>query len=117
MNIKWFLVFPFISSLCIVLNLYNGDVLGIPCNIEYLLWYLPSLFFILFSCKSYYYSELFVCVFGITANIYWHYAWIEDAKTNHRHRTEYYDTQCLMSAFLFVLLQKETKKYVEITNI
>lgn len=36
MNPKYILFFPFISSLTIVLNLYNGDILGISCNFEYL---------------------------------------------------------------------------------
>ena len=47
MNLKYILLFPFISSLCIVLNLYNGDILGIDCNYEYILWYIPPLYYFL----------------------------------------------------------------------
>ena len=118
MNIKYILIFPFISSLCIVLNLYNGDVLGIDCNFEYLLWYIPPLFLFIYKLiKKFnqqnlynYIIEILVCLFSIVSNIYWHYAWIKDAKTNFRHRTEYYDTQCLISAFLFNILYFEIKK-------
>lgn len=124
MNPKYILFFPFISSLTIVLNLYNGDILGISCNFEYLQWYIPPLFIL--SYFSYnennirkYIIEILVCLAAIIFNIYWHYAWIEDEKTNYRHRTEYYDTQALLSAFLFIILFYEfkTSKKTNITYV
>ena len=113
---KYILILPFISSLAIVLNLYNGDILGIPCNFEYLLWYIPSFIAFIVNYEKKYLCELLVCIFAIVSNIYWHYAWIHDAKTNYRHRTEYYDTQTLLSSFLFTILlsyyQDENKKII-----
>ena len=41
--IKYSLYLPFFSTLMIVLNVYNGDIIGIDSNIEYLLWYLPPI--------------------------------------------------------------------------
>lgn len=130
MNLKYILLFPFISSLCIVLNLYNGDILGIDCNYEYILWYIPPLLLFMYQLiknkfsKTVIYKyicEILVCLFSIISNVYWRYAWIKDAKTNYRHRTEYYDTQCLLSAFLFNILyhqfQKEEFNRNIITNI
>ena len=111
---KYSLVFPFISSLCIVLNLYNGDILGIPSNYEYLIWYIPSFFqFIYYIYSDFnqnlfnYLLEILVCLFSFIANIYWRYAWIKDASKNYRHRTEFYDTQCLLSGFLFIILYNQ----------
>jgi hypothetical protein len=57
-----------------------------------------------------YICEILVCLFSIISNVYWRYAWIKDAKTNYRHRTEYYDTQCLLSAFLFNILYYQFQK-------
>ena len=35
----WSLFAPFISTYMIVLNVYNGDILGVHENIEYAIWY------------------------------------------------------------------------------
>lgn len=104
---------PFVSSLMIVINIYNGDILGIKENKEYMLWYIPLLTYILFllvTKKEQFKNiipEFSIAFFGISLNIYWIYAWEYDKKTNFRHRTEYYDTQCLLCAMTyFVLLHK-----------
>lgn len=120
-NSKYSLAVPFISSVNIVLNTYNGDILGISPNIEYLLWYLIPLF--LFLRHIYlkpekevvleYLMEILVCFLVIIFNIYWHYAWIADIKTNYRHRTEYYDTQTLISSFVFVILYLQYQKDIQ----
>ena len=125
MHPKYVLTIPFIGSLAVVLNLYNGDILGISCNFEYLLWYIPPLLYFLKHCLQHYlnlnhpnrwdkfaeYSlELIVCFLGIFFNVYWHYAWLHDAKSNYRHRTEYYDTQALLSSMLYSILHTQYHK-------
>ena len=119
------LFIPFVSSLMIVINIYNGDILGIRENEEYMLWYIPLLTYILFlivtkreKLKNII-PEFSIAFFGVSLNIYWIYAWEYDKKTNFRHRTEYYDTQCLLCAMTyFVLLNKiNTQKSNTITSI
>ena len=128
-NPKYVLTIPWIGSLAIVLNVYNGDILGISCNFEYLLWYIPPLiYFMAISARHYnkvnvihkwekfveFSCEIFLCILAISCNIYWHYAWIKDAKTNYRHRTEYYDTQCLLCSMLYTILYSQFHKDIEI---
>lgn len=122
---KYVLTIPWIGSVCIVLNLYNGDILGIPCNFEYLLWYIPPLiYFIVHSVRHYrnigiinkwekfieFALEIGVCFLGIIMNVYWHYAWIHDEKSNYRHRTEYYDTQSLLCSIMYSILHTQYHK-------
>ena len=38
------LLIPLASTLAIVLNVYNGNILGIPENLEYMLWHVVPLF-------------------------------------------------------------------------
>jgi hypothetical protein len=128
---KYVLTIPFIGSIAIVLNLYNGDILGISCNFEYILWYIfPLIYFIFHTLRHYYKShynnkwekiiefslEMIVCLLAIIFNVYWHYAWIKDAKTNYRHRTEYYDTQCLLSSMLYSILHTQFHKDLDKYN-
>lgn len=114
-----FLFFPFVSTLMVVLNVYNGDILGIESNIEYILWYIPLLIYIVFFNKDTIKNtipELSLSLFGIIFNFYWIYAWKHDKKTNYRHRTEYYDTQCLLCAMSYTLLVNFFKKQKPINN-
>lgn len=115
---------PFVSSLMIVINIYNGDILGIRENEEYMLWYIPLLtyiLFLLFTQKEQFKNiipEFSIAFFGVSLNIYWIYAWEYDKKTNFRHRTEYYDTQCLLCAMTyFVLMNKINTQDTETTVI
>lgn len=125
---KYILIIQFLVSLAIVLNIYNGDILGISSNLEYLLWYIPPLIYFIFHSLNHYLnpdtifkykvwlefsSEILLCILGISCNIYWHFAWIKDAKTNYRHRTEYYDTQCLFCGILYVILHTQFHKDLE----
>ena len=122
-----FLTLPFVSTLMIVLNVYNGDILNIEENTEYMLWYIPLLVYISFlkicldiKLKTLL-PELSIAFFGIVINIYWIYAWKNDSKTNFRHRTEYYDSQCLLCSFCFVVLlnyfNNHYKDSPSITNV
>lgn len=98
MYYKYSLFLPFFSTLMIVLNVYNGDILDISSTLEYMLWYIPSLLLGLKTVKLY---NLHVIILGIAANIFWYFEspWNRDKSI--RHRTEYYDTQCLMCALIY----------------
>ena len=114
---KLSLIIPFISVLAIILNLYNGDILGIKNNIEYLLWFLPNL--ILFIYISYVNKtlnlllEIIILILCIIINIYWIYAWEKDEDTNYRHRTEYYDSQAFIGCMLFVILYNNAQNIID----
>tara|TARA_B110000495_G_C23016781_1_gene602416 strand:- start:1118 stop:1555 length:438 start_codon:yes stop_codon:yes gene_type:complete len=106
----------FCSLLSIVLNIYNGDILGINNNIEYSLWYITTLAIIFiystflkinfFNTLIKYPIEIFIFVIGIILNIYWSYAWKLESN-DYRHRTEYYDTQVfLCSIFFFIIVRR-----------
>lgn len=122
---KYSLTIPWIGSVSIVLNLYNGDILGISSNLEYLLWYIPPLIYFIVHCTRHYYQtmidnkwekfrefalEIGVCFLGIILNVYWHYAWIHDKKSNYRHRTEFYDTQTLLCSIMYSILHTQYHK-------
>ena len=104
------LLLPFFSTLFIVMNIYNGDILGITENIEYLLWYIPLIIFIVHrlikdDIKEFkLIPELILSLLAIIINVYWIYAWRNDQSTNFRHRTEYYDSQCLLCSLTFSIL-------------
>ena len=98
---------PLVSLKAIILNIYNGDILGINANLEYMIWHIVplSIFFFRYlifrRCDelNYYFAELSTYILGIAYNIYWYYEWKED-----RHRTEYYDTQTFLLCFYVMIL-------------
>jgi hypothetical protein len=98
MYYKYSLFLPFFSTLMIVLNVYNGDVTGMPSSLEYMLWYIPSLLIGLKTVKLY---MLHVPILGLALNIFWHYESPWNSNKLIRHRTEYYDTQCLLCSMLY----------------
>ena len=104
------LILPFCSTLMIVFNVYNGDILGINENLEYMLWYIPISLSTIYNkiCKNivlkFLLPELSLIILGVSINIYWSYAWDNDSTTNFRHRTEYYDSQCLMCSINYSVL-------------
>ena len=100
--IKYSLYLPFFSTLMIVLNVYNGDIIGIDSNIEYLLWYLPPI--ILYITKKGLIKtlrNLHICLLVIILNLFWYYESPFLPTKKIRHRTEYYDTQCLLCGLLY----------------
>lgn len=99
------LYIPFISNFLIVLNIYNGDLIGIDENIEYMFWFILPLsinisYDIFTKNKNIYFSSYFIWILGILCNIYWYY--FSPFKIGGiRHRTEYYDTRCLLTSMLY----------------
>ena len=110
------LFIPFCSNLCIILNLYNGDILGVSSNIEYILWFIPHLF--LYIYLSYINKNLklipniIILILSIIINIYWIFAWEYDKRTNYRHRTELYDCQTFIAIMIFITLYDELKNTI-----
>ena len=113
-GIFWLLFVPYASTQCIVLNVYNGDILGIAINLEYMLWYLIPLLIhwgYSYYIKEFnnnlrkYWFEYMILTIGILLNIYWYYCnpWTTNSI---RHRTEYYDTQVLLNCYLFYALNR-----------
>tara|TARA_B100001093_G_C26184065_1_gene741047 strand:- start:6 stop:350 length:345 start_codon:yes stop_codon:yes gene_type:complete len=98
----YLLIIPFLANLMIVLNVYNGDVLGIPSEIEYLLWYLlpalVSIFKIGITKSIKKYHNLYL---GIILMIFWYFESPFRSDKQIRHRTEYYDTHTLMCVLLY----------------
>lgn len=94
----WSLFAPFVSTYMIVLNIYNGDILGVHENIEYALWYsIPFICNVYEDYKTRNYNDFILdynlLLIGIISNMYWYtFPLIK----GDRHRTEYYDTQCLL---------------------
>ena len=144
MNIKFYkdpimsaLFVSFISTFLITLNIYNGDLIKLLSkkdivseNIEYMLWFLGPLLYLLFNYKlSEYPLEYFVLILGVLVNVYWNRyspwsndtdrtmlavkdkTWENDKKltniyvvNNPRHRTEFYGTQFVLCSMLFLIL-------------
>ena len=97
-----FLLLPFISTLMIVLNVYNGDVLGIDNNLEYIIWYIPSLIYYIYKegvIPGLYNSH--IALLGIILNTFWYFESPYKTASHIRHRTEYYDTQSLLCCLLY----------------
>ena len=107
----------FLSNVLIVLNIYNGDLFGIDENIEYMIWFILPLGFnlmydmvhcgikkpnldVVIRDGHINLSCYFIWVFGIICNLYWYY--FSPFKIGGiRHRTEYYDTRCLLAGMLY----------------
>ena len=115
-KLKLSLLLPFCNNLCIVLNLYNGDIFKIESNKEYLLWYIPHLvLFLFFTYKNNtnkYLLEISILLLSIIINIYWIYAWKHDERTNYRHRTEFYDSQSFICSMIFVSLYNTINNHI-----
>jgi len=110
---------PFLSTYLIILNVYNGDVLGIDTDLEYLLWYLVPVL-ISGSYEGYHLvkpstnpsplprvvkgSVYTAWMFGLISNLYWYYWSPFKIPGSSRHRTEYYDTQVFLSQLLYLNL-------------
>ena len=92
------------STLCIVLNVYNGDVLPIHENLEYALWHAVPLGATWLWDQHTLLRTLtrhHVLLFGVCCNVFWYYESPFHAHRTIRHRTEYYDTQGLLCAMLY----------------
>ena len=93
---------PWVGTLAIVLNIYNGDILGIPTNLEYVLWHaIPLGLQLLRSPTKATLAAHHVLVMGVGCNLFWFYESPFRPNRLIRHRTEYYDTQCLLCAMLY----------------
>ena len=98
---------------CIVLNVYNGDIIGIQPNLEYLLWYSIPLFLIF--CQAvwlnswdqikYHCFEVYYLFLGIIYNVYWNYAW-QLEEEDKRHRTEFYDSQAVLCCISYMVFMR-----------
>ena len=128
-KINKFIIIPCISEFFIILNIYNGDIIGISENIEYSLWHtfsliISSLFNDTFS------KEHFVLLLAIITNYYWFffYPWNIDSNrflvsmpsqstlnnitffekaiviSRPRHRTEFYVSHGVLTSYLFSLI-------------
>ena len=99
---KYLIFLPFISCLMIVLNVYNGDILGIPSDLEYLLWYTPVIISSIIELgikKSLYIYH--VAYLGVILMIFWYYESPFRSTKKIRHRTEYYDTHALLCGLIY----------------
>lgn len=92
------LLLPFFSTLCIIMNIYNGGILGINEHNEYLLWYFPLIIYLIYEIINEekqiirLIPELILSLLAIFINIYC------------RHYKEYYDFQSLLFSLTFILL-------------
>lgn len=96
------LFLPFLSTLMIVLNVYNGDIIGIPSTLEYIIWYIPPIILsIIKKGLKRTIIDLHILFLGISVNIFWYFEspFKQDKKI--RHRTEYYDTQALLCCLIY----------------
>ena len=141
------LILLFIMEFLVILNIYNGDLTNLHENIEYGLWYIFALIFILYlkknsdsrknsdRKKNILKKSLIIIFLGILSNIWWYlaYPWRRDSdkilisidenqninkktffnkikKVNRpRHRTEYYLTHGVLSAYLFSVIIQSIK--------
>jgi hypothetical protein len=92
----------------VVLNVYNGNVLGIQENLEYGIWFLVPLFGNFFLDKysnqvitGEYMNFYIIWTLGVVSNLYWHFYTPFEENRSLRHRTEYYDTQSFLAAISF----------------
>ena len=95
----------------IVLNIYNGDILGIHENIEYTIWYsVPLLCNIYVDHKTKNFNNFILdynlLLMGIISNVYWYTFQISEGD---RHRTEYYDTQCLLCGISYYTMIERSR--------
>lgn len=130
------LILLFIMEFLVILNIYDGNLTNLHENIEYGLWYIFALIFILYlkknsdRRKNILKKSLIIIFLGILSNIWWYFAypWRRDSdkilisideneiinkktfynkikKVNRpRHRTEYYITHGVLSAYLFSVI-------------
>lgn len=122
------LFIPFVSIFMVCINVYNGNLINsifqyhiFDMSIEYMLWFLLPLMYLLvkydFKIISLECYVLFLCVL---TNIYWYIynPWNNDTEryllginnndtiivNRPRHRTEFYCSKVLLGSILFVLL-------------
>ncbi len=96
------LLIPLTSTLAIVLNVYNGDILGIQENLEYMLWHVVPLGLEMVRSPTLTtLAQHHILVLGGACNIFWYYESPFRKVNGIRHRTEYYDTQALLCALLY----------------
>ena len=108
------LLFPLLSTYMIVLNIYNGDILSIHANLEFMLLYIAPLtvnLYMDYKNNEYkkYINEYILYILGIFSNIYWYKLASYEINFNDRHRTEFYDTQCLLCSISFYTINERSK--------
>ena len=93
-----------ICSLCVVLNIYNGDILSLHENYEYTL---PHFLVVAIAAATDDDDMLIwaTATIAIIVNLYWVGASPFNAgRVDLRHRTEFYDTQCYVCSTYHILL-------------
>ena len=122
---QFIVLLPFIVSILVILNKYEGNTTSIDPNLEYMSLFIMCFVFVLFcSIKMnkvfIVISDLLVYLLGILFNLLWYFYNKERQKTLRRdyqvefkHRTDYYDMQSLLSMMLFVLLVNHLKRFRE----
>ena len=93
-----------------MLNIYNGDILPIDENLEYTLWYIIPF---CAAARGRTWRQLarryHVFSLGVAANLYWYWASPFKSGRPLRHRTEYYDTQCLLCGMLYHAMYEQLR--------
>ena len=122
---QFIVLLPFIVSILVILNKYEGNTTSIDPNLEYMSLFIMCFVFVLFcSIKMnkvfIVISDLLVYLLGILFNLLWYFYNKEREKTLRRdyqvefkYRTDYYDMQSLLSMMLFVLLVNHLKRFRE----
>jgi hypothetical protein len=122
---QFIVLLPFIVSILVILNKYEGNTTSIDPNLEYMSLFAMCFVFVL--CCSIKMKkvldiaiDLVVYGLGILFNLLWYYHNKEREKTLRRdyavefkNRTDYYDMQSLLSMMLFVLLVNHLKRLRE----
>ena len=107
----WETLVPWCSTCAIVMNVYNGDILPIHENLEYLLWYAVPLLGRLArrDRAERWFQRNHVLIFGAALNLFWYYESPFRPHRTVRHRTEYYDTQCLLCGMLYHAMYEQLR--------
>ena len=116
---RWLYLLPLMMEYCVIINLYNGDLLGIAEPIEYSFYSVPVLMFMLGLVKRGHeipISEIFIVCIIILTYLQWALhspfeewpEWWPAEKTedDERHRTEWYDTHVMVFGVYFVMFMK-----------
>ena len=98
----------------VVLNVYNGDILGIQENAEYGLWFvIPLCLHVGADLRRCAWpvarrNHYLIWSLGAICNIYWYFFTPFEKNRSLRHRTEYYDTHAFLASIAFSEMTRTT---------